>query len=280
MPLHDAHNHLQDAWLAPHLDPIDAWARGVGLASAVVNGTCEDDWAIVLSLAQRFPWVRPSLGLHPWDAGNRTAGWLDTLRDLLGRHPGAAVGEVGVDRWILDSARADDPRLAGLRRAPFEEQVDVFRAQMALAVDLDRPVTIHCLRAWGALEDLLKTLPLPKRGFLLHAYSGSLEQARSFARLGAYFSFNPAFLHPRHTARREVFRQLPEDRLLVETDAPAMAPPTGWMRHPLPPTAEGSEVNHPGNLEAGYEGLAQVRSLSPESLAAAVSRNHARLFDP
>src|SRR5690606_19872266 len=180
----DAHNHLQDEALAPHLDAIAADLAALPLAGAVVNGTCEDDWSRVAALAARHPWVRPSYGLHPWDAGNRTEHWFERLREHLAADPRAAVGEIGLDRWMLQ-AREDDPRLAGLRRAPLPEQGEVMLKQLALAAGDNRPVTLHCLHAWGALCEILERVNLPERGFLLHAYAGPAELVPRFARLGA-----------------------------------------------------------------------------------------------
>lgn len=275
---HDAHNHLQDAWLEPYLDRLEQSLPALGLRTAVVNGTCEDDWARVAALARRFPWVRASYGLHPWDAGNRSSLWLDALQTRLSQTPGAAVGEIGLDRWMLERARPDDPRLAGLRRASLEEQTEVCLAQLHLAAADNRAVTLHCLDAWGAMGDLVLHAPLPARGFLLHAYGGSREQVQMFASRGAYFSFNGAFLDPRKSARLEVFRHVPADRLLVETDAPAMVLPQAWRTHKLPPAPDGSPVNHPGNIEAAYAGLAAYLGQTVDELAGQVDANFRRLF--
>lgn len=277
-PLYDAHNHFQDDWLAPHHVQIDAELRAAGLRRAVVNGTCETDWPTVSALAARHDWIRPSYGLHPWDAGNRAEGWFDRLKQRLAAEPRAAIGEIGLDRWIIDSAKPDDPRLAGLRRAPLEEQGEVFLKQLSLAASEDRPVTIHCLQAFGALEGLLRHVNTPARGFLLHAYSGPPEMVGRFADLGAYFSFNGAFLAERHAARRQAFRSVPPDRLLVETDAPAMPLPETHARFSLPPAPDGSPVNHPGNLAATYRALAEIGGLSLDALAAQVEENFRRLF--
>lgn len=278
MTFFDAHNHLQDEWLRPHLEEIvaqlDAWPIG----GAVVNGTCEADWPEVAALARRHRWVRPSYGLHPWDVGHAGTGWKAALRARLEAEPGAAVGEIGLDRWILDRARPDDPRLAGVRRAPLEEQREAFRWQLALAAELGRPASIHCLDAWGALQEVLREGPRPARGFLLHAYGGSAEQAGAFLALGASFSFNGAFLTPRHAARQAVFARLPADRLLVETDAPAMPLPPEHERFSLPPTPEGMVINHPANLRAAYAGLAALRGEETDALARQVADNFARLF--
>lgn len=277
-PLYDAHNHFHDDWLAPHRDLIDTDLGAIGLQRAVVNGTCESDWPVVAELAARFAWILPSFGLHPWDAGNRSGDWLDRLRAQLAAHPRAAVGEIGLDRWMLDSARPDDPRLAGLRRAPLEEQGEVFLKQLALAATENRPVTIHCLQAFGALDGLLRHVNTPERGFLLHAYGGPAEMVGQFADRGAYFSFNGAFLDARHGAKREAFKKVPLDRLLVETDAPAMPLPAEHARFALPPAPDGSPVNHPANLAATYAGLAELRSLRLETLAGQVEENFARFF--
>jgi TatD DNase family protein len=277
-PLYDAHNHVQDDWLAPHGAQIDADLRAVGLRRAVVNGTCETDWPSVTRLAAHYDWVLPSYGLHPWDAGNRSADWLATLQSHLAAHPRAAVGEIGLDRWILDRAKPDDPRLAGLRRAPLEEQGEVFLKQLALAATENRPVTIHCLQAFGALDGLLRHVNTPARGFLLHAYGGPSEMVAPFAERGAYFSFNGAFLDARHAAQRDAFRRVPGDRLLVETDAPAMPLPAAHARFALPPAPDGSVVNHPANLAATYAALAEIRGTTTEALAAGVEENFLRFF--
>ena len=280
MRLYDAHNHLQDAWLTPHRPRVFADLAAIGVVRVVVNGTGETDWPEVGSLAKDYPIVHPSYGLHPWDVGNRTSGWQRKLLAHLDADPRAGVGEIGLDRWILDRARPDDPRLTGLRRAPFAEQIEVFTWQLALAADRNLPASIHCLEAFGALLDILRAGKLPARGFLLHAYSGSAEMAKSFADLGACFSFNGAFLDPRKARHRELYAALPADRLLVETDAPAMRLPAPLETFSLPPADDGSAVNHPANLAATYVALAGLRQTTVESLAAQVERNFLRLFAP
>lgn len=289
--LHDAHNHLQDEALAPHLDRIAATWDPARFGFMIVNGTCEADWPRVTALAQRYPFVRPSYGLHPWDAGDRSPDWFDILKTHLDAHPHAAVGEIGLDRWILDSAHPDDPRLSGQRRAPLPEQSEVFLKQLALACTKNRPVTLHCLRAWGALSEIIARVNLPERGFLLHAYAGPAELVSPFAKRGAYFSFNAHFLEDAPTpfchlisdklskkSRLETFKTIPLDRLLVETDAPAMIPPQLWRTHTLPPAPDGFGVNHPGNIESAYAGLASLLGISAAELTSQVDANFHHFF--
>ncbi len=276
----DAHNHLQDAWLAPHLDTLSVRLPALGLRGAVVNGTCEDDWPLVSKISLRLPWVIPSFGLHPWDAGNRSPRWLGQLRAELDAHPAAHVGEIGLDRWMLDRARPDDPRLTGLRRAPLDEQGEILAAQLALAAERNRAATIHCLDAWGALVDLLEKTPLPSRGFLLHAYAGPVEMVPRFVRLGAYFSFNTAFILDPKKRHAAAFAAIPEERILAETDAPAMPPPASSRPHQLPPAPSGETINHPANITAAYTALAAIRTVPMEQLAARLAANFRLLFGP
>ncbi|MEO6568991.1 MAG: TatD family hydrolase [Opitutaceae bacterium] len=288
LPLYDAHNHLHDAWLQPHRAQVFVDLAATGVRCAVVNGSSEGDWGEVSTLvaeAAALPQpdrlrIIPSYGVHPWDVGNRSARWLDHLRARLDADPRAGVGEIGLDRWMLDRAKPDDPRLIGLRRAPIEEQIEVFLAQLALATERDLPASIHCLDAIGPLHDALRATKLPARGFLLHSYNGSVEMVRNFAKLGAYFSFNGAFLDPRKQRLREVYAAIPADRLLVETDAPALRLPAELEKFPPFPVADGSLAGHPANLVATYEGLAEIRRTPLSALATQMEKNFHVFFAP
>jgi TatD DNase family protein len=277
-PLYDAHQHFHFDPLAPHRAAIQKDLKAIGLQRAVVNATNEAEWPVVAALAREHAWVLPSHGIHPWDAGDRTAGWLERLRAALAADPSAGIGEIGLDRWIIDGVRPDDPRIAGIRVAPLDEQIEVFSAQLGLAAELNRAASIHCVQAFGALREVLQASPRSPRGFLLHGYGGPAEMVRTFVDLGAYFSFNIQLEGARFAERRENFRTIPLDRLLVETDAPTKPPTPDCNRFPLPPLADGTEVNNPANIVVAYEALARLRGLTLEALAAQVEQNFRRLF--
>ncbi len=277
MNFYDAHQHFHFDQLTPHRAAIVRDLQAAGVKGVVVNGTNEDEWPVVAALAKEFPWVVPSFGVHPWDAGNRAADWLPQLRAVLESNPRAGVGEIGLDRWLLE-LKPDDPRVAGLRVAPLAEQTEVFAAQLALAAELNRAPSIHCVQAWGALHEVLKQAPRPARGFLIHGYAGPAEMIRNFTELGAHYSFNLQLLEPRHKSRLENFRHIPVKRLLVETDAPAKPPAGELNRFPLPPAADGSAVNHPANITVAYEQLAILRHVPLETLAPQIEQNFHRLF--
>lgn len=257
MRLFDAHNHLQDA----DLDGVRAeFLRGGAVAGMVVNGTGEDDWEAVARLAAENPGVRASYGVHPWRVDEATPAWEDRLRGWL--DGGGHVGEIGLDRWRTTEN--------------FPRQLAMFRRQFRIGVEWERAITVHGLRAWGPLAEEIRALPRPGRGWLLHAYGGPPEMVPGFAAAGAYFSFSGSFLNAGRERKRAAFLVVPRDRLLVETDAPAMALELGLARHPL--SVAGRAVHHPADLAVAYEGLARLRGMAVAELAEIVAENYARLF--
>lgn len=274
----DAHCHLHFPELSPFLPSIVADLASAGISGAIVNGTSPADWPAVAHLATRFPWVTPAFGLHPWDVHDRPADWFDTLRRRLdAAGPRAHIGEIGIDRWILGHP---PPVRAPASPAPIDVQLEVARLQLALAAERDLPATIHVLRAWDDLPSLLDATPLPRRGFLLHAYSGPPDRITALAHRGAWFSFNPAFLSPRYARRLEAFRLVPDDRLLLETDAPAMPPPRNLRQWHLPPGPDNVDLHHPANLLISLDPLAALRGTTPARLARQIATNSARFIGP
>ena len=262
MPLTDAHCHLQAPELAPYLPELWAELEMLNIRRLVVNGMSEADWPEVAKLAAEHSCVLPSFGLHPWCIKGRSAQWLDVLRETIAAHPGCGMGEFGLDQWIRDADLAD--------------QLTVFREHVKLAAELNLPASIHCIQAWGPLWEELRKSQLPQRGFLIHAYGGSSEMVRGFAERGAYFSFSPYFMHPAKGSKREAFQQVPLDRLLIETDAPALWPPDDLNRHLITNPATGETMNHPANLLVALEGLAQVRDIPVLEMADIVEANATR----
>ena len=262
MKFYDAHNHLQDDRFAGRQSELLAACQKSGVTRMVVNGACESDWPHVLALAREHSQVLPSFGYHPWYLAERTPDWRRNLETFLDAMP-SAVGEIGLDRW--------KPEL------PYDGQEEVFLAQLHIATERDLPVSIHCLKTWGRLLELLQTHPRPARGFLLHSYGGPAEMILALAKLGAYFSFPGYFLAERKLAQRETFRCIPAERLLIETDAPDQLLPAEKNSFPLV-DADGKPLNHPANVGAVYFGLAEFLGESPPALAARVEENFLRLF--
>jgi len=262
MKLFDAHNHLQDDRFAGKQAALLAECQKRGISRMVVNGACESDWPKVLALARTHPLVLPSFGYHPWHIHERSANWENELLQLFDAIP-SAIGEIGLDRWKPD--------------LPYDGQEEVFLTQLRLAATRNIPASIHCLQTWGRLHELLRNHPRPDCGFVLHSFGGPSEMIPAFAKLGAYFSFPGYYLHPRKNRQRETFRKVPPDRLLIETDAPDQPLPDDKNHFPLQDPA-GKPINHPANLTAVYEGLAEFLGEKPDALAARVEENFNRIF--
>jgi TatD DNase family protein len=261
--LYDAHNHLQDERLQPHREAIFSALAEEGVVGMVANGSSEEDWPLVLALARQCPQVIPSFGYHPWYVKQRSPHWQQALLRCLDEVP-AAIGEIGLDRWIRD--------------ADLAQQEEVFIWQLRLAAERDLPVSIHCLQAWGKLFDLLRAEPRPRCGFVLHSYGGPREMIAPLADLGAYFSMPGYFAHERKARQREAFRYVPPERLLIETDAPDQLLPQDRVQYPLADAAPGKPINHPANLGAVYRFAAEVLREPLETLAPRVETNFRRLF--
>jgi TatD DNase family protein len=257
----DAHNHWQDPKFDPDRDSVISSLRTSNVRGMVVNGTTESDWSQVQALAAGDPSVIPSFGIHPWFAATRTSGWARALEQIISSSR-SAIGETGLDRYLPNYDMAD--------------QKIVFRYHLHLAVELNRPITIHCLYAVDDLLELLERVPVPACGFLIHAYSCGAKWIEHFAQLGAYFSFSGYFLNPGKEERLEAFKAIPSARLLVETDAPSMLLPAEKELFSLGIGEQ--RRNHPGNLVVAYQELAKLRGVSENELQQQVEENFIRLF--
>jgi TatD DNase family protein len=228
--LFDSHNHLQSPRFGKPAGELIAEMQAVGVSGCVVNATRESDWEAVREIAREFPnFVRPAYGVHPWFADTVEEGWEERLKVLLIEDSRASLGEIGVDGWV------SSPSL--------EVQREVFAKQVAIAVELERVMTVHCLKAWDELFQLMDEADAWPEKFLMHSFGGSVEVAQRLLKRGAWFSFSGYFLHARKRKVLECFKRLPKNRILLETDAPEMAPPQELMKFPLD-----GEWNHPANL--------------------------------
>jgi TatD DNase family protein len=224
----DSHLHLQDKGLWPDADGVIRRAQEAGVIEMFCNAVFPGDWKQVLDLAVRHGCVRPFIGVHPWEIENAGSGWMDELEAIL-MSQRCGVGEIGLD-FVKPIDRA--------------VQQEAFERQLALAVRYGRPVSLHCVKAWGALlAGLRKAGPLPA-GFMVHAFNGSAETARELMRLGGYVSFNALSLTERRRDKtKELLTTLPEDRILVETESPF-----GVYLDTKMPDVSAERPNEPSNL--------------------------------
>lgn len=255
MPIFDSHCHLQDERFDSMRNDVLERMQKHDVMGALCCGTRPKDWTAVENLTKENSCIIPAFGIHPWYADEATNGWDASLQDLLESEPKACVGEVGLD------GVAQPKRM--------RKQQDVFVRQLRIAREFSRPVSVHCRQAWGALIDGLNEAGEMPDGFVLHSYSGSVELLPVLLKLGAFFSFSGAICNP--NARRVAARvcAVPDERLLVETDAPDM----------LPYALKGiSKINEPGNLPHVVCKVAEMRGVSKEEIAELTMENAQRVF--
>ncbi len=256
MRLYDTHCHLQASVLRALGTGLYERAREAGVAGFAVMSTGPGDWHDVERLAEARPQVLPAFGVHPWylpDGGPET--WLGPLETLLQAHPGAWVGEIGVDRT------------AG---PPLERQEAAFAPQLALAGRLGRVASLHCRRTWDRLGWHLARRERPEVPVVLHSFGGSVDVARQFLGFNAFFSFSGALTRDRNQRLPEVVRFLPRDRVLIETDSPDLLPQRLWRENPDRP-------NEPAYLTEVLHRLADLWNLSPGETAEILEANTRKL---
>lgn len=262
----DAHNHLHD----PRLNRLDRNTvvrslRNSGLSKMVVNGTHPEDWGPVADLANHHPdIIFPKFGVHPWKVTSLPEDWDTLLVEYLDQFPGrVGIGEIGLDRWKDAST--------------IERQHEVFLRQWQIAGQRGLPVTIHCLRAWGQLLELLRAHPLTSTRFLIHSVGASPETISELSSLGAYFSVSGYFAGQGRSKYHKALDAIPLDRLLIETDAPDMLPPDEWSAFPLT-DEDGNPVCHPGNIFKTYEFVAARKRIPLDELTDRVTPNLKRFL--
>lgn len=159
-------------------------------------------------LAESYPFLFAAAGIHPENANNLPENWLERVEEIA-RHPKVkAIGEIGLDYYWKD--------------CPREVQQPVFRAQLALAERLNLPVIVHDREAHADSLAMVKEFPNVRGVF--HCYSGSAEDAKTLVKLGWYLSFTGTVTFKNARKAPEVVAAVPLDRLMIETDAPYMAP--------------------------------------------------------
>ena len=262
--VYDAHFHPADMRISKEISSILQVMIQSGIRGCVANATGEHDWDAVLKISSAHSWIRPAIGIHPWWAAGAGNGWYRRWIQLLDEHPDCLVGEIGLDLAMRDpSIRA---------------QREVFRLQMSEAASRRIPATIHCIRAWKELhEDMKPFLPLDS-GFLLHSFNGPSESIESWTQAGACFSVSPCEAGTTNSSRIRQLKQIPIERLLIETDAPNRPPPEAYSKHPLFDPLTGKRIHHPADLTAALIWLSRVLGLPESELAPRLASNYFSLF--
>ena len=234
-------------------DTAIADAHAAGVEALICVGTDLESSRRAVEVAQRHPEVRATVGLHPHDASHLAEQW-DALVALARDHADvvAGIGEGGFDLFYEHSAR--------------DEQEVAFRAQVQLAHELDRALVIHSRDAWDDTFAVLADVGAPART-VFHCFTGGPDEARRALDLGAYLSFSGIVSFKNADDVRAAAALAPLDRVLVETDAPFLAP-----------VPHRGKPNRPAWVVEVGAALAVAMDRPIEEVAAATSRNAAEVF--
>jgi len=251
----DAHCHLADLRLYPDLDGALARAADAGVGTIVAVGaidTIETD-RLTVEIAERHPRVFAAVGVHPHNAVDCDEPRIAALAALARSPKVVAIGETGLDFHYMHS--------------PADAQERALRRHLELARTLDRPVMIHCRNAERRLCEIVRETGLPPAGGMIHCFTGDANAAREFVELGFYVSFSGILTFRKADALRAAAMLVPEDRLLIETDAPYLAPEPYRGRS-----------NEPAYVRRTFEAMVALRGADASALAARICDNAARLF--
>jgi TatD DNase family protein len=257
MTLIDSHCHLADPTFAADLDAVAARAREAGIAAAlcILSADEPDEIARVAAIRAAWPDVQFSAGVHPHRANayaGRAADAIAVVEDTIARVDACAVGEIGLD-YHYDVG-------------PKAVQREVFAAQVGVAIARALPVVIHTREATDDTLAVLRDAGPAVRG-VMHCFTGTIDEARASLDVGFYVSISGIATFPKSDALREVAAFVPIDRLLVETDAPYLAP-----------VPHRGKRNEPAWTAETLKAVARVRGVEPAALGEAVSANFRRLF--
>ena len=250
--LFDTHAHYDSRKFDSDRDAVLSALPGQGV-TLVVNPGCDlGSSRKAIALAERYPFVYAAVGVHPEDCGGWQDGDTDVLRELAAKPKVVAVGEIGLDYYWPENP-------------PKDLQQKVFRAQLALAAELDLPVIVHDREAHGDCMDIVREFP-DVRG-VFHCYSGSGSMAKELVRLGWMISFTGVITYQNARKAVEAAQAVPLDRLMIETDSPYMAP-----------VPHRGERNHSGFVAHICQRLAEIKGISAEDCARITLENGRRFF--
>ncbi len=276
--MYDIHTHLYWESYDQDRDAVIARARAAGVEKMFVIGCTVEESRQCVALAEEYPEVYASVGIHPQtfnEAGIlQLEAWRQELRVLAREKKVVAIGECGLEYYSHDSTRPITPVQKAAQR-------EGFVAQIGLAEEFGMPLIVHCRASTGsddAYRDMLEILRADGsqlRAIILHCYMGDTEVTRAFLDLSnVYFSFTGNITYPVKKAvvgtkddLSATVRRVPLERMFAETDCPFLAP-----------QAKRGERNEPANVVAVAERIAELQGVSQERVEQALDANFVRVF--
>ncbi len=251
--LFDTHVHLNDDQFNDDLEEVIERARLNGVERVVVVGFDEKTIKRAMELIEAYDFMYAAIGWHPVDAIDLTDDYLKWIEELTAHPKVVAIGEIGLDyHWD---------------KSPKDVQQAVFRRQIQLAKRLDLPIIIHNREATEDVVTILEEEGASEVGGIMHCFSGSPETAKRCLDMNFYISLGGPVTFKNAVKPKEVAKEVPLERLLIETDCPYLAP------HPYR-----GKRNEPSYVKLVAEQIAELKGVSFEEVAKATTENANRLF--
>lgn len=249
--LFDSHAHLDDDKFNGDRETVISKIAETGISYVVNVGSDMDSSIKSVELSSRYPFIYAAVGIHPYDADQVNDETIERLRRLADNPKVVAIGETGLDYHFDD--------------APRQVQIQAFRRQIKLADELGLPVIIHDREAHhDMMEVLFSERPA---NAIIHCYSGSVEMAEELVKMGYYISFSGTVTYKNAVKLKDVAAMVPDDKLLIETDSPYLAP------EPVRGTR-----NDSANVRFTAEKIAQIRGTDFQTVAQMTSKNAKRVY--
>ncbi|HVN27104.1 MAG TPA: TatD family hydrolase [Candidatus Binataceae bacterium] len=255
LPLIDSHCHLADAKLRDDVEGVLERAAQSGVVQMIsvgAIGPIEND-QLTVKIAENHANVFAAIGVHPHDAKDASDERFAALRNLAASKKVVAIGESGLDFFY--------------KHSPQDAQEASLRQHLKLASELSLPIVIHCRDAKQRLVEIVRECGMPPAGGVIHCFTGNADAAREFLALGFHISFSGILTFRTADQIREAAAIVPDDRLMVETDAPYLAP--------IP---HRGKRNEPSFVLKTFEALAQARGCAQSALSDLIVANTRRLF--
>ncbi len=253
MMLFDTHAHLNAEQFDTDLEEVIARAKAEKVERIVVVGFDKPTITRAMELIEEYDFIYVAIGWHPVDAIDMTEEDLSWIKGLSSHEKVVAIGEMGLDyHWD---------------KSPKDVQKEVFRKQIALAKEVNLPIIIHNRDATEDVVTILKEEGAEEVGGIMHCFTGSAEVARQCMDMNFYISFGGPVTFKNAKKPKEVAKEIPNDRLLIETDCPFLTP------HPFR-----GKRNEPSYVKYVAEQLAELKGLTYEEIASITTENAKRLF--
>jgi TatD DNase family protein len=252
--LTDTHTHLNDRQFDEDREQVIARARQAGVTRIVNVGYNRETIPTSLALAESHDFIYSIVGWHPHDAADMTDEDLEWIESLLDHPKVVAIGEMGLD-YYWDNA-------------PRDVQAEVFRKQIRLARKVGMPIVIHDRDAHQDVVDILREEKAHEVGGIMHCFSGSWEMAQQCLDMDFFISFGGPVTFKNAKKPKEVAKQVPLDRLLIETDSPYLTP------HPYR-----GKRNETAYVRLVAEAIAELHDLTLEEIADITTQNAIRLLN-